>query len=64
MNDSYLIRVSGSSVKISKIFEWYAKDFKAEAANAVTWINKYRTSKIPSSAKVGYYEYDWNLNKI
>ncbi|MEO1049042.1 MAG: DUF547 domain-containing protein [Bacteroidota bacterium] len=61
----YFIRVNDSKkeVQISKIFEWYGKDFGGDSKAILAYINKYRTKKIPSSYKVSYYEYDWNLNK-
>ena len=57
-NDKYNV-ISGSSVTISKIFEWYGEDFGA----IVDYLNKYATTEIKSSAKVNYKEYDWSLNE-
>jgi hypothetical protein len=51
--------ISAKSPKLSKIFEWYAKDF----GNVTTFINKYSKVKISKSAKIKYNEYDWALNK-
>ena len=50
-------------VYLSKIFEWYAKDFTTNG-DVITYLNKYRAKKIPSDYKVSYYEYDWNLNEL
>ena len=62
LNDATFIRASGEKAELSKIFEWYAADFGGNKANVLGFINKYRTSKIPASAKVSYYTYDWSLN--
>ena len=47
---------------LSKIFDWYKDDFKAEGG-ALAFINKRRSSQIPADAKITYQEYDWGLNE-
>jgi hypothetical protein len=51
--------LTGSEIKVSKIFDWYGKDF----GNLVQFVNKYSKIKVPKTAKVGYNEYDWSLNQ-
>lgn len=66
MNDASFIKVddASKSVKISQIFDWYKADFmKQPGANVLGFINQYRDVKIPSDYSVGFYDYDWNLNK-
>jgi hypothetical protein len=63
LNNPTFIRTSGEKAELSKIFEWYAKDFGGSKANVLAFINKYRTEAISAGAKVSYYEYDWSLNK-
>lgn len=65
LNDPAWLKVirGRKAVEISKIFEWYKKDFTTEGKSVLDWINKYRTEKIPSSYNIGYYEYDWRLNE-
>jgi hypothetical protein len=53
----------GKSAELSKIFDWYKDDFKAEGG-AVAFINKRRSSPVPADAKIGYQEYDWALNEV
>ena len=48
-------------VAISKIFDWYADDFKS-AGGALAFINQYRTSKLPEGTKVSFQTYSWKLN--
>ncbi|WP_020569555.1 DUF547 domain-containing protein [Neolewinella persica] len=62
LDDPTFIRVNGGNAGLSKIFEWYAKDFGGSKANVLGFINKYRTEAISADAKVSYYEYDWSLN--
>ena len=61
LNNPNFIRVKGKKVQVSKIFEWYEKDF-VRNGNLVAYINKYRKEPIPEKAKISYYEYDWTLN--
>ncbi|MEP1093683.1 MAG: DUF547 domain-containing protein [Cyclobacteriaceae bacterium] len=64
LNDDTFIRVidGSSKVQISKIFEWYAGDFK-NADSILEYINNFRDEKIPTNYAIEYYEYDWNLNE-
>lgn len=63
LNNPTFLRVSGDKAELSKIFEWYAKDFGGSKANVIGFINKFRTEAISASANVSYYAYDWSLNK-
>ena len=66
INDANWLRLNTNkkTVEISKIFDWYKKDFVVNGENSVLkFINKYRTSPIPASYAVVYYEYDWSLNE-
>ena len=53
---------AAKSADLSKIFDWYKDDFKADGG-ALAFINKRRTPPIPADAKIGYQDYDWNLNE-
>ncbi len=66
VNDSEFIRVDkgAKTAQISKIFEWYAGDFGGNKNATLAWINKYRADAIPTSYKISYYNYDWNLNEV
>ena len=46
------------TVKVSKIFEWYAADFGA----LIPFLNRYASVKIEPTANVSFLPYDWNLN--
>lgn len=50
--------LKGKTIKISKIFDWYQKDF----GDVVTFINKYAAQKVEPNVKLTYSEYDWSLN--
>jgi len=65
VNNNDWIRVDGQQKKvaISKIFEWYRADFISNSKSVLSWVNEFRSEKIPTSYKVSYYEYDWTLNE-
>ena len=51
-----------NSIEISKIFKWFAKDFKNEGS-LIDFLNKYAEITISQNAKKSYKDYDWNLNE-
>jgi hypothetical protein len=58
---------AGRTAKLSKIFEWYADDFKVSGKGPAAWLAKnapltHREWLAGRSVKVGYLEYDWKLN--
>jgi hypothetical protein len=57
------VNASQKKVELSKIFDWYKKDFTADGKTEIEWINQYRTEKIPTNFSVGFYEYNWALNE-
>ena len=50
------------NVQLSQIFDWYKDDFVKDGSSLIEFINQYRTNPILTSAKVSFYEYNWNLN--
>ena len=50
-------------VHVTKLFDWFKKDFVKSGGSVEGFIKKYRT--IPGSGKVnGYLHYDWTLNDV
>ena len=49
------------SVK-SKIFQWFAKDFK-QNNSVIDFINQYSDIKISENAKIKFKDYNWALNE-
>ncbi len=62
LNDASFIKITDKQLNISKIFEWYASDFGSNKTTRINFINGYRNSRIPSSAKFKYIDYDWSIN--
>ena len=55
---------SSKKAKLSKIFSWFAGDFKKAAPSVIEFINRYATTKLSASADLEYGDYDWKLNSI
>lgn len=64
VNSDRGVRVSADnkSAELSKIFDWYKDDFKADGG-PMQFINKHRTAPLPGDIKVSYGSYDWGLNE-
>jgi hypothetical protein len=62
INDTSRNIIKEKKVQISKIFEWYAVDFKTEKTGVIDFINKYSKVKASPNAKIEYLPYDWSLN--
>ncbi len=63
LNDKNFVKYKDGILAISKIFEWYKADFGGDEAAFLNFINQYRKEPIPDGTKIGFYEYDWSLNK-
>lgn len=61
VNDPTFIRVQGTTVNVSQIFEWYKSDFE-NAGGILSFINSYRKTTLPNDVEIDFYPYDWSLN--
>ncbi|SEL42201.1 Protein of unknown function, DUF547 [Aquimarina amphilecti] len=61
INDPSKNIITNNEVNISKVFDWYAKDF--DNGDIKSYINRYSKVKIDKSSKMNYLEYDWSLNE-
>ena len=53
-------------LKLSKIFDWYKKDYVINSENDVIgYVNAYlyKKIKINPNATITYFEYNWDLNE-
>ncbi len=55
-------KISEKSIKISKIFDWFKKDFTQDGS-LIDFLNKYTDVTISPKAKKRYLEYNWALNE-
>ena len=65
LNDPNFIKLdeAANKVSLSQIFQWYSSDFGGNKKAAVRFINGYRTTAIPESYSIDFYNYDWSLNE-
>ena len=61
INDPTRNTITANSVEISKIFDWFSKDFK-QNGSVIDFLNQYSETKISANAKVRYKDYNWELN--
>jgi len=53
--------ISENSIKISKIFDWFSKDF-TKNGSLIDFLNQYTDINISPNAKKRYKDYNWALN--
>ncbi|WP_432411832.1 DUF547 domain-containing protein [Rasiella sp. SM2506] len=61
INDGSRNTLTTTSIEVSKIFNWFSKDFK-QNGSLIDFLNQYSETKISANAKVRYKDYDWALN--
>ena len=54
--------IAVDNIKISKLFDWYKGDF-TKNGSLIDFLNGFAKTKISSDAKIGFTDYDWNLNE-
>lgn len=64
INNPEFIRINRKKkrIAVSEIFKWYKEDFTINGTE-IDFINLYLNEPIPSNFKLGYYSYNWKLNK-
>lgn len=61
INDTKRNTITSDEIKISKIFNWFAKDFK-QNGSLIDFLNTYASTTINNNARVRYLDYNWSLN--
>ncbi|MGF1555985.1 DUF547 domain-containing protein [Paucihalobacter sp.] len=54
--------ITENDLKLSKIFQWFTKDFK-QNGSVIDFINGYTDIEISPKAKTSYLDYNWDLNE-
>ena len=62
LSDTSRNEISENSLKLSKIFQWFSKDFK-QNGSVVDFINIYTDIDISPKAKISFKDYNWDLNE-
>ncbi len=58
INNQQYNRIHPDSVQVSRIFDWYRKDF----GDLKAYLNRYSNTKINADTRIAYRDYDWALN--
>lgn len=61
INDKTRNTISENNIQLSKIFKWYASDFKTDGT-LIDYLNKYSEVIINKNTKRSFKNYDWSLN--
>ena len=61
LSDSSKNFISQNNLELSKIFQWFSKDFK-QNGSLIIFLNKYSDIEISEHAKIKFKDYNWNLN--
>lgn len=64
VNDPQRNQLDKSNIKISKIFSWFAGDFKLNGLSVVDYLNKYAKKRVQENARIEFLEYQWELNDV
>ena len=62
LSDSDRNEISEIELKLSKIFQWFTKDFK-QNGSSIDFLNQYSEVQISENAKIKYQYYNWDLNE-
>lgn len=62
LSDSERNSISKNEIEISKIFQWFAKDFK-KSGSLIDFLNQYSSIQISNKAKKTFKDYNWSLNE-
>lgn len=62
LSDSERNFISKDTLELSKIFQWFSKDFK-QNGDLIDFLNLYTNIQISAKAKINYKDYNWNLNE-
>jgi len=65
LNRDQWVQVEGNKLKLTKIFDWYGKDFEKDGGSVLDFIGQYRTETIPDKeVEIDFMSYDWDVNII
>lgn len=62
LNDPTKNYISRNGLELSKIFQWFTKDFK-QHGSLIDFLNQYSGINISENAKIKYKDYNWSLNE-
>ena len=63
LSDSKRNEITTNNLELSKIFQWFYKDFKQDSS-LIQFLNKYSDVNISEKADIRYKDYHWDLNEL
>ena len=63
INDVTKNEITSKKITLSKVFDWYGKDFTANGS-LIKFLNNYSKIKIKEEAAILFKEYNWKLSKV
>jgi len=68
INDSRWVEITPAEILLTKIFEWYDKDFKSHAGSIRDFLRRYlpkeQAALLEANQPLVFFDYNWNLNKV
>jgi hypothetical protein len=66
-NTTRHLEVTGATLRVTELFDWYRSDFEEEAGSARAfirqWADKKVTDAVGQTDTIEYIDYDWSLNR-
>lgn len=62
LSDSERNSISENEIQLSRIFQWFSKDFK-QNGSLIGFLNQYSDIEISTKAKKTFKDYNWDLNE-
>ncbi len=63
INDPEKNHINGDKLGLSRLFQWYKKDFTTQGSLRA-FIRRYSRTEVAPGAKITFLKYDWSLNDI
>lgn len=67
LNDTRWVEVTPTELRLTKLFDWYRKDFERDGASERGFVWKYRPADreavLSEARKIVYKDYEWRLNE-
>jgi hypothetical protein len=63
INDASKNEISSRKATISKVFDWYQKDFTTKGT-LIQFLNEFSKTKLKDDAVITFQEYNWKLSKV
>lgn len=63
IRDASKNKVGKDAAQLSKYFDWYKGDWNNQGQSVTQWVNRYSPTKMASTARITFLDYNWQLNE-